>query len=120
MRCTRCWSKNSTALSGREETVAGLDQWFGDAKVRAEVSAILSDYKLDNSVIEATAFRLCVSELTLIEQLLASAEARRDRALHAIAFYRQSLAQRLREHATHMIQNADFAPRSEEIVGHQK
>lgn len=91
------------------ETADTCDRWFTDAKLRQEASDILHKYKLDESAIEAEAFRRCASELTRIEQLLASAELRRDKALHAIAVYRANLAQQLRDQAARVIENEDVA-----------
>ena len=67
---------------------------------------------LDESALEAEAFRQRSADLMLIEQLLATAETRRDKALQTIAFYRQTLANTLREAAAHVIGN-DSIPRIE-------
>ncbi|MGH6715507.1 MAG: hypothetical protein ACREDC_04865 [Bradyrhizobium sp.] len=90
-----------------QETAATFDRWFTDAKVRQQTSDILGENKLDETVIDAVAYRLCSADVMRIEQLLAAAELRRDKALHAIALYRQSLAQQLRDQATRVIENDD-------------
>jgi hypothetical protein len=99
-------------LEGGQESVEYLDRWFTDAGVKQEVSEMLAKYNLDESAIEVEAFRQCSSDLMLIEQLLAAAESRRDKALHNIAFYRQELAQQLRYKVIDAIRDEDV-PRIE-------
>lgn len=102
------------------ETVAILDKWFTDANLRAEISGVLAKYKLDESVIEAAAFRRCSADVMRIEQLLAAAELRRDKALHAIAFYRQSLAHQLRDQAIQVMHDKDVQHLEFKSSGNQK
>jgi hypothetical protein len=77
---------------------------MGGSKVKRKLLDGVAKYHLDEAAIEAEAFRLRSADLMRIEQLRASAEARRDKALHSIAFYRQSLAQELRDKAVQVIQ----------------
>lgn len=93
-----------------QKTVAYLDGWFADERVRRQISEILAKYGLDESVIEAEAFRQCSAELTLIEQLLAAAESRRAKLLHCIGLYREGLAQQLRGTTIDVIQNETRPP----------
>jgi hypothetical protein len=58
---------------------------------------------LDAAVIEADAVRRSISDLGQLERLLASIEARRDKALFRIAEYRTGLAQILRESSDRII-----------------
>lgn len=97
------------ALDGGQETVRNLDEWFTNPETKKEVRNLLAQYGLDESALEAEAFRQCSNDLMLIEQLLATAETRRDKALQTIAFYRQSLANMLRETAAHVIGNDSIA-----------
>lgn len=99
-------------VEGGQETVGYLDTWFTDSRVKREVSDMLAKYNLDGSAIEAEAFRQCSPELMLIEQLLASAESRRDKVLHCIAFYREGLAQQLGDKTVQVIQSESI-PRVE-------
>src|SRR5262249_18915063 len=71
--------------------------WFTDKEAQRQVSELLSRFKLDESVIEAEAIRKSSSDLELLERMLASLEARRDKALGCAAEYRTRLAQQLRE-----------------------
>jgi hypothetical protein len=87
-----------------QETVSYLDQWFSHKPVRQDISETLEKYHLDESAIEAEAFRQCSPFLSQFEQLLASAEARRDRALLGIALRRRSLAEELRSKAIDVVE----------------
>jgi hypothetical protein len=68
---------------------AVVGQWCTDPDARATVSAILAKHGLDDSVIEAEAFRRSSRDVALIDQLLTSHASRRDKSLHSIAFYRE-------------------------------
>ena len=87
-----------------QDTVSYLDQWFSHKEVRQEITKTLEKYHLDESAIEAEGFRLCSPLLAQFEQLLASAEARRDRALLGIALHRRSLAGELRSRAIEVVE----------------
>jgi len=77
--------------------------WFTDKEAKKEVSEILSKFELDESAIEAQAFRKLSSELELLDRMLTSLESRRDKALCCVAEYRVSLAHQLRESADRVI-----------------
>jgi len=72
-----------------------LDGWFTEAEVKKELSGILAKYNLDESAIEAEAFRQSSPDWMLINQLLTVAESCRDRALRQFIFCRETLTQRL-------------------------
>jgi hypothetical protein len=91
-------------LEPGQETAGYLDGWFTNQKVRQAVLAKLEKFGLDESSIEAEAFRRCSSDLLQLEQLLASAAVLRDKALHGIANYRRSLADLLRGKAAESLQ----------------
>jgi hypothetical protein len=67
-------------------------QWCTDPVARATVSARLAKHGLDDSAIEAAAFRRCSRGLTVIDQLLTSHASRRDKSLQLLAFYREMKA----------------------------
>jgi|SRR6476660_5703096 len=69
-----------------------VGQWCTDGVARATVSAILAKHGLDESAIEAEAFRRSSRDLTGIDQLLTSYASRRDKSLHSIAFFREMKA----------------------------
>jgi hypothetical protein len=77
--------------------------WFTDKEAKKQVSEILSQFKLDDSAIEAEAIRSSSSDLELLERMLTSLESRRDKALGCVAEYRASLAQQLRESADRIL-----------------
>jgi hypothetical protein len=62
--------------------------WFSDPKVKEQIAGLLREFKLDETAIEAEAFRKSADDLERIDRLMASSEARRDKALVCIAQYR--------------------------------
>src|SRR5215472_2055127 len=77
--------------------------WFTDKEAKKQVSEILSEFKLDESAIEAEAIRASSSDLELLDRMLTSLESRRDKALGCVAEYRASLAHQLRESADRFV-----------------
>ena len=71
---------------------------------------MLRKFGLDESTIEAEAFRSRAEDLERLERMLALAEVRRDGALRCIADYRQSLAKQIKQ-ATDRILDNDDVPR---------
>ena len=71
--------------------------WFCDQRAKTQVAELLEKFGLDESAIEAEAFRKAADDIERIDHLLALAEARRDRALNSIAHYRGDFGARLRE-----------------------
>lgn len=92
-----------------QKTLATLAKWSTDEEIRENVANVLVKHRLDESIIEAEAFRCCSVDMMRIEQLLASAELRRDKALHAIALYRESLAEQLCYEATQVMHDEGVA-----------
>ena len=84
------------ALEPGQETVRHLARWFTDVEVRREIFDLLAKYNLNESVIEAEAFRQLGADLTKFDCLTASAEARRDKALHTLAALRNGLGEKLK------------------------
>ena len=64
----------------------------------------ITTLKLDESAIEAEAIRKSADNLERIDRLMASAEARRDKALLCVARYRGDLSALLRETSDRMIE----------------
>jgi len=90
-------------FDARHEARKLAHAWFTDKEAKKEVSEILSKFELDESAIEAQAFRKLSSELELLDRMLTSLESRRDKALCCVAEYRASLAHQLRESADRVI-----------------
>ena len=67
----------------------------------------MDNLNLDESAIEAEAFRLASSDIDRLDRMLTVAEIRRDKALHCIADYRDSLAQRLQQSSQKILEAAD-------------
>jgi hypothetical protein len=82
--------------------------WFTDPQAKKEVLEILATFQLDESAIEAEAFRRSSADIERIDRMLASAEARRNKLLRSIVEYRASLAQQLRESSNRMIEGKVF------------
>lgn len=79
-------------------------KWFIDKAAKQQVADLLALRGLDESAIEAQVLRLMHWQLELIDRLLASAEARRIKALRSIAEYRVSFAKRLRDGSDRVIE----------------
>ena len=67
-------------------------RWFTDEDARGEVLDVLRGFHLDESAIEAQAMAQSAVDLDLLDRLLASLPARRDRTLRCIPEYCGSLA----------------------------
>ena len=78
-------------------------RWFTDEKAKKQVSALLYQFHLDESAIEAEAIRKSAADLEKIDRMLASLESRRNRALGHIAEYREVFGRRLRESSDRII-----------------
>jgi len=59
--------------------------WFHSQKAKTQVAKLLAQFHLDESAIEAEAFRLTSSEIDRLDRVLTIAEIRRDSALRCIA-----------------------------------
>jgi hypothetical protein len=78
-------------------------EWFSDPDVKKEIAGLLRDFHLDETAIEAEAFRKSADDLERIDRLMASAEARRDKALVCIAQYRGDFGALLRERSDRLV-----------------
>jgi hypothetical protein len=86
-----------------EEVEVLAQAWFTDKEAKTQVSEILSRFELDESAIEAEAIRKSSADLELLDRMLTSLEARRNKALGCVAEYRASLGHQLRESAGRII-----------------
>ena len=80
-------------------------QWFSDPDIKKQIAGLLGEFGLDETAIEAEAFRKSADDLERIDRLMASAEARRDKALVCIAQYRGDFGALLRESSDRLIDN---------------
>jgi hypothetical protein len=78
-------------------------EWFSDPNVRKQIVELLREFDLDETVLEAEAFRKSADDLEGIDRLMASAEARRDKALVCIAQYRGDFGALLRERSDRLV-----------------
>ena len=91
----------------QDEAQTLAQSWFTVQEAKKQVSEILSRYDLDESAIEAEAIRQSSSNLELLDRMLTSLEARRNKALGCVAEYRASLAHQLRESTDRIIDGED-------------
>ena len=78
-------------------------EWFFDLNVRKQIAELLREFDLDETALEAEAFRKSADDLEGIDRLMASAEARRDKALVCIAQYRGDFGALLRERSDRLV-----------------
>jgi hypothetical protein len=78
--------------------------WFTDPTAKDQVAEILTRFHLDDTAIEAEAIRSLAAELELIDRMLMTLEARRNRALRGIAEYRESFALTVRKKSDGIIE----------------
>jgi hypothetical protein len=86
-----------------EDLEALIATWFTDEATKRKVAEVLALRGLDERAIEAEAVRIRAKPLELIEKLLASAEARRNKSLRLLAEYRSGLAKQLRASSNQII-----------------
>jgi hypothetical protein len=77
--------------------------WFSDPDVKKQITDLLAEFELDESTIEAEAIRRSADDLARIDRLMASAEARRDKALVCVAQYRGDFGALLRDSSNRLI-----------------
>ena len=97
------------------KATALADAWFANKSGKKEVLAILRQFDLDESAIEAEAVRQAWPDLELADKMQTSLRSRFDRTLRRVADYRDSLAKRMRQSSERILDNdevprlADFA-----------
>jgi len=84
--------------------------WFTSNEGKQKVLSILRGSHLDESVIDAEVIRASFSDLQLLEKLLISLEARRDRSLRRMMEYRESFAGRVRTSTGRIIEGEPEQP----------
>ncbi len=97
-------------------------KWLTNKGVREDGALLLRDFQLDESAIEAQAYKSCAADLEGLDRWEASLMSRRDKALRCIAEYRSSLARQLRESSDRIIEGdlvalEDAATTSPPIAG---
>lgn len=90
----------------RNRLLRGWSQ--GDAYALGAIRDHLSKVGYNLDMLEELAFAQCGRTLRCLDQMITSAESRRDKALRAIGRHRESLGQRLRA-ATKTIDDADLS-----------
>jgi hypothetical protein len=91
----------------RAEATSLAGAWFKDEEGKKQVAETLNRHGFDEYVIEGTAFRKSSSTLEQLNRMLASLEARRNRALRCIEDYR--LARQLRESSDRMLEQQNVS-----------
>jgi hypothetical protein len=79
-------------------------KWFSDPDVKNQIAGLLQKFGLTETAIQAEAFRKSADDLERIDRLMASAEARRDKALVCIAQYRADFGALLRESSDRLVE----------------
>jgi hypothetical protein len=89
--------KNPDEPAPYQESEVLAFEWFTDPNAKQRVAEILNKFLLDETAIEAEAIRSVAADLELIDRMLMSLEARRNRALRSIADYRASFAEKVQQ-----------------------
>jgi hypothetical protein len=84
--------------------------WFANQRAKSQVATLLRKFGLDEGAIEAEAIRSRAEDLERLDRMLALAELRRSKALHCLADYRQSQADRKKLSTDQILEN-DEVPR---------
>ena len=87
----------------REKADKLADQWSFNPEVRGRILGLLQEAGLDESSVEAEAFRLSIDDIEKLDRALTLAEVRRDKAIRMIAEYKDSFAIRLRQSAERVL-----------------
>ena len=83
------------------------ERWFVDSAARKKVAQLLGRFELDEFAIEAEAIRISLPDLEGIDRLLATAEARRNRAFRNIEDCRASFARTARNASDRVLEAND-------------
>jgi hypothetical protein len=101
----RLVADQSFLSTARQDAEALAVAWLHDRQARIKVSKQLRKFGLDETAIEAEAFRKCCADLERVDRMLTMTETRRDRALRFIADYRQGLALQVRRGVDQVLEN---------------
>jgi hypothetical protein len=93
------WSEDFEDYFERNHAIEDLAwQWLGkDSDAKAKVSEMLGQHQLDETAIEAEAFRMRAADLEKLDYMLSRSELRREKLLTAIAVFRQELGKLVRQ-----------------------
>ena len=108
--------KNPDEPAPYQESEVLAFEWFTDPNAKQRVAEILNKFHLDETAIEAEAIRSVAADLELLDRMLMSLEARRNRALRGIADYRASFAEKVQQ-ASDQIINAEPVLRIRQPAG---
>jgi hypothetical protein len=81
--------------------------WFENSDDKKEVRELLLKYQLDESAIDAEAYRSVFSEIQVMDKMLAASEARFTKAIRCISDHRKSLALQLQSSAEQILSRDD-------------
>ena len=102
---TECLTKPGKLQLDLDDQVQTLAlAWFKNEQGKKRVAKTLNESGFDEYAIEGEAIRRSSSALELLNRMLASLEARRDRALRCIGEYRDGWGRQLRELSDRMIE----------------
>jgi hypothetical protein len=79
-------------------------RWFADQDVKAEVAGLLAQHGLDETTVEAEAFRLRAENIHDADLLLSSKEIALERALRFLGKLRKKLGERLRQRSKEILE----------------
>jgi hypothetical protein len=101
------WSENFEDYVERDHAIEALAwQWLGnDSDAKAKVSELLAHHQLDETVVEAEAFRIRAADLERLDFMLNRAELRCEKVLTGIAAFRQGLGKLLRQVTDQMLEH---------------
>jgi hypothetical protein len=103
------WSEDFEDYSERDDAIEDLAwQWLGnDSDAKAKVSELLGQHQLDETAIEAEAFRMRAEDLEKLDYMLSRAELRREKLLTGIAAFRQGLGKLLRQVSDQLLEQSE-------------
>ena len=105
---TECLTKPGKLQLDLDDQVQTLAlAWFKNEQGKKRVAKTLNESGFDEYAIEGEAIRRSSSALELLNRMLASLEARRDKALRCIGEYRDGWGRQLRELSDRMIEGQD-------------
>jgi hypothetical protein len=103
------WSDDFEDYLSRKRAIEDLAwQWLGnDSDARAKVSELLGQHQLDETAVEAQAFRMRAEDLDKLDFMLSRAELRREKLLTAIAAFRQGLGKLVRQASDQLLEQVE-------------
>ena len=89
-----------------------IERWFTNKAVKKTVLAALGKFGLDESAIDAEAYRESTEQLEPLDMRLAELEARRDKILRRIEDHRAGLATRVQTNSDQRVHGGLVLPRA--------